>query len=295
VPSAVVLLNPRARAVPRTPVHQILEAFRAADWEAELWAGVGPEWTERAARRAVAQGAAAIFGAGGDGGLADILPALQGTSVALGVVPLGTGNVWARELGLPLHPGRAIATQLSRPPTLVDLGRANGRFFLVIASVGFDAQIVSLVESGHKALGQIAYPLAGVSLAGTLQGRSCRIWIDDQPPIERMLLAGIVTNGRLYGGLVPMLPQAQVDDGLLDAVLFAGSSSVDAAAHTARVLAGLHLADPNVTIRQLRRLRIEVDGEPLPVQTDGDPRGTTPLEIEVLPAALWALGVPPRE
>lgn len=289
-----MLLNPRARGGSRVPIDRVLRAFQAAGWEAELWAGDGPGWSEQAARRALQQGVSGLFGAGGDGLLADILPAVLGTSVPLGVVPLGTGNVWARELGLPLDPERAIAAQLGTPPRPVDVGRANGRPFLVIASAGFDAQIVRLVESGSKTLGQIAYPLAGVSLAGAMRGVRCRVSIDDEPPLELELLAAIATNGRLYGGLVPLAPEARVDDGLLDVVLFVGSGAVEAAAHAARVLAGLHLADPNSTVRRARRLRIETLGAPLPVQTDGDPRGTTPLEIEVLPGALLAFGLPPR-
>jgi YegS/Rv2252/BmrU family lipid kinase len=292
VPEAIVLVNPRARAGERPPIGRILRAFRAADWSAEVWAGEGVGWAEAAARRAVDFGAAAIFGAGGDGLLADILPAVLGTHVALGVVPLGTGNVWARELGLPLEPDRAIATQLAQPARRVDVGLANGRPFLVIASVGFDAQIVRLVESQTKALGQIAYPLAGVSLAGAVRGVRARVTIDDEAPLELSLLAGMATNGRLYGGLVPLSPDARVDDGLLDVVLFAGSGPVEAAAHAAKVLTGLHLSDANITVRRVRQLRIEASDGVLPVQTDGDPRGTTPLSVEVQPGALLALGVP---
>jgi diacylglycerol kinase (ATP) len=292
VPSALILLNPRARAGWRAPVGRILKAFRAAGWEAELWAGDEPNWTERAAGRAVESGVTAIFGAGGDGLLADMLPALIGSSVAMGVIPLGTGNVWARELGLPLDPEKAIAAQLAQPPRRVDVGLANGRPFLVIASVGFDAQIVRLVESGSKVLGQIAYPLAGVTLAGAVRGVSCRVTIDEETFDDFEMLAGIATNGRLYGGLVPLAPDARVDDGLLDMVLFAGSGPVEAAAHAARVLTGQHIADPRITIRRAKSLRIEALGGSLPVQTDGDLHGTTPLEVRVLPSAVLALGMP---
>jgi diacylglycerol kinase family enzyme len=150
------------------------------------------------------------------------------------------------------------------------------------------------VEARTKALGQIAYPLAGVGLAGSVRGMPCRIWLDDEPPRELELLAVIATNGRLYGGLVPIAPDARVDDGLLHAALFPGSGPMDAAAHTARVLAGVHRTDPHVVTRSVRRLRIESLGEELPVQTDGDPRGSTPLEIEVQPKGLLALGVAHR-
>ncbi len=163
----------------------------------------------------------------------------------------------------------------------------------MIASAGVDARIVELVEgdAGTKGLGQLAYPLVGVSLAGALHGVPTRVWFDDESPIELDLLAGIVTNGRLYGGLVPMMPSARIDDGALDVALFPGGGAVDATAHVARVLAGLHLGDPNVLIRTTRRLRVEpIEGRTLPVQSDGDPLGTTPLQVEVIAGALLALG-----
>src|SRR5437773_7631116 len=90
---AVVLLNHRSRGGGRPPLSRVLHAFEKAGWDAEVWAGAGPDWTVDAARRAVGSGIDAVFGAGGDGMLATMLPALVGTQTALGVVPLGTGNV----------------------------------------------------------------------------------------------------------------------------------------------------------------------------------------------------------
>jgi YegS/Rv2252/BmrU family lipid kinase len=293
MPRAIVLLNPRSRSGARAPIDRILAAFRAAGWTAEIWAGDDPDWTQSAAVRAREQGADAIFGAGGDGVLARIVPAIMHTETALGVVPLGTGNVWARELGLPLQAERAIARQLAEPPGRVDIGTANGRPFLVIASAGLDARIVELVEgdAGAKALGQLAYPLASFAIAAELRGVPTRVWLDEaRTPLELPLLAGIVTNGRLYGGLVPLVPNARLDDGVLDVVLFPGAGALEATAHAARVLAGLHHGDPSVLIRRARRIRLETIGRTLPVQSDGDPLGTTPLEVQVVPGALLALG-----
>src|SRR5216684_6532472 len=252
MPRAVILLNPRSRSGGSVPVGRLLEPFHDAGWTAELWAGDGIDWTWQAAVRAREMGVEAIFGAGGDGVLAQILPAILETDVALGVVPLGTGNVWARELRMPLEPRRAIASQLSAPPARVDVGVANQRPFLVIASVGLDARIVELVESdtGAKALGQLAYPLAGLALASGMRGTLTRVWLDDEAPIDLNLLAGIVTNGRLYGGVVPLVPQARIDDGELDVALFVGGGPLEATAHAARVLAGWHQARSDVVVRK---------------------------------------------
>jgi diacylglycerol kinase (ATP) len=101
-----------------------------------------------------------------------------------------------------------------------------------------------------------------------------------------------VTNGRLYGGVLPLVPAARVDDGVLDLVLFPGAGLAEVTAHAARVLTGLLHTDPRIIIRKVRRLRLETHGRALPVETDGDSLGTTPLELEIVPGALLALGVP---
>ena len=292
MPRAVVLLNARSRSGARPPLDRILAAFGAAGWEVEARAGLSAQWTTQAAREAVQDGLDAVFGGGGDGVLAAILPAVLNTPTALGVVPLGTGNVWARELGLPLLPEAAIAAQLARPPRLVDVGQANHRPFLVAASAGFDASIVQAVEAGTKSLGQLAYPLAGLGLAPAVRGTRCQVQLDAEPPLETSLLAAIAMNGHLYGGLVPLAPGARIDDGRLDVVVFSGRAPLDLAAHTARVLAGLHLDEPSITIRRVERVSIESLEQPLPTQCDGDLFGTTPLHIRVLPQALLALGAP---
>ena len=111
---AVILLNPRARSGASVPIGRLLEPFHEASWSVELWAGDGIDWTYSAALRAREMGVEAIFGAGGDGVLAQILPAILNTNIALGVVPLGTGNVWARELRLPLDPRVALKVRSRR-------------------------------------------------------------------------------------------------------------------------------------------------------------------------------------
>jgi YegS/Rv2252/BmrU family lipid kinase len=288
---AVVLLNHRSRGGSRPPIGRILRAFEKAGWNAEVWAGEGSDWTLEAAQRAVDLGVDAVFGAGGDGMLAAMLPALVGTNVALGVVPLGTGNVWARELGLPLDPAGAIDVQLNAPARLVDVGMLNRRPFLVVASAGLDARIVQVVEASLKGLGQAAYPLVGLGLLGEVRGARCRVQLDDEE-IALPLLAAVVTNGRLYGGLIPLVPHARIDDGHLDVVLFEGTDPFQLASHVARVLAGQHQRDANIHMQSARTVKIESLDRPLPIQADGDMRGTTPARITLKAQAVLALGVP---
>lgn len=172
---AIVLLNHRSRSGGRPPLSRVLRAFEKAGWEAEVWAGSGSGWTVEAARRAVDSGAEALFGAGGDGMLATMLPAVVGSTTALGVVPLGTGNVWARELGLPMEPEAAVTAQLSRPVQRVDIGRLNRTPFLVVASAGLDARIVEVVEANMKGLGQAAYRLPASDCSARSGAQNARL------------------------------------------------------------------------------------------------------------------------
>src|SRR5262249_10894164 len=136
-----------------------------------------------------------------------------------------------------------------------------------------------------------AYPLAGISIGVGMRGVAATVALDDEPPIAMDLLAAMVLNGRLYGGMVPLVPDARVDDGALDIVLFRGGGPLDTTAHAARVLAGLHHTDPSVLIRRVQRVYIDTGESPLPVETDGDLHGATPLDVRVLPGALLALGI----
>lgn len=142
-----------------------------------------------------------------------------------------------------------------------------------------------------KGLGQAAYPLASLGLLGEVRGARCRVTLDGEE-IELPLLGAVITNGRLYGGLVPLVPNARVDDGVLDVVLFEGTDPFQLAAHVARVLAGQHQRDSNIHLCRAKSISIVSPHRLLPIQADGDLRGTTPAKINVQAQAVRALGVP---
>ena len=148
-----------------------------------------------------------------------------------------------------------------------------------------------MVEANMKGLGQAAYPLASLGLLSEVRGAKCQVVLDGEA-INLPLLAAVITNVRLYGGLVPLVPSARVDDGVLDVVLFEGSDPFQLAAHVAKVLAGQHERDANIHVCRARSIRIVSRGRPLPIQADGDLRGTTPAEVVIEPGAVLALAVP---
>lgn len=242
-------------------------------------------------REAAADGLDVAVIAGGDGSLNLAIQSLAGTQTALGVIPTGTGNVWAKELGIPLD-ARGAAEVLLKGQTLwTDLGRANGRYFLAIAGVGFDATVTrDLKPATKRRLGVMAYVVAAIMEALKLRGSEALISADGRIMRRRILMVA-ACNTRLYGGVLRMAPEAFMDDGLLDVSIFFGHGFWRKLRHAVKALFGVHRSDPEVEFFQTPSLHIE-SREYLPVQLDGDYFGTTPVEIRVVPKALRVI-VPP--
>jgi diacylglycerol kinase family enzyme len=215
------------------------------------------------------------------------------------VLPCGTANVWAQELGLPLprryalrggwlaQAARALAKSEVRP---VDLGRANGSHFLLWAGIGLDAYITAQVNPGwlKRTFGAPGYILDTLISAARFRSVRARLMLDADAVEDRLLLA-IVSNVQLYaGGVVRLDARARLDDGLMEAWAFRGEGLGDALAHLLRARRGRHWGAPGVWHGRIRRIIVETD-PPALVHLDGDPLLRTPVEIEVVPGALRAL------
>ena len=252
------------------------------------------------ARQAVEGGIDAVFAVGGDGTINEIVNGLAGSDVVLGVLPGGTGNVWARELGLPTrslrHPQPLVESARALVPGTIhriDLGQANGRYFLQWAGVGLDAEVNRIMEPRtrtQKHLGAVAYVAAGVATALHMAGPRVRIWVDGKRVYRQAILI-VICNSQLYGAVARIAPGAHLDDGLLDVHVFAGTGFGDALRATLGVLTGLHVRDPRHSMFQGRTIRIE-PSRPLAVAVDGEPYSLTPITCQVAPRALSVL-VPP--
>jgi diacylglycerol kinase family enzyme len=157
-----------------------------------------------------------VFAAGGDGTVMACATALAGTGVALAVIPLGTGNLLAANLGLPAGIADAVAVATGGDRTHLDVGVVEDRCFTVMAGMGFDAQLLHDAPAALKArIGWAAYIVAALR---HLCGRPMvvDIVLDGAAPVARRARSVLVANvGRLQGG-VPLLPAARPDDGLLD-------------------------------------------------------------------------------
>lgn len=240
---------------------------------------------EAAARRAIAAGCTRVLVGGGDGTVNGILPALLHTEAALGILPVGTVNVLARELHVPLELEPALQTAITGTPKQVDVGQANGKPFVLMAGLGFDARVVADVTPRDKEIfGPLAYITAGIGALANHRSSRFTLAMDDftvQVPAWLM----IVGNAASYAYELTLSPEARMDDGLLDVCLFAEQTALDRLTQLAATAVGLHTRHPNVILFRTRALRITAD-PPVAVQLDGDPAGQSPVEIGVLPGAL---------
>jgi YegS/Rv2252/BmrU family lipid kinase len=273
-------------------LHDACEVWRGHGWTVDLQPTEGPGDGTRIAREAAQQGYDIVVAAGGDGTVNEVINGLAGTQVALGALPVGTVNVWVREIGLPLQPRAAAEALVSAHPQQIDLGRAGERYFLLMASVGFDAAVTAEVRSEQKRrLGMFAYIVQGLRVAFRYQGIRARIILDGKPARGRFLMV-VLGNSQLYGGLVKMTARAILNDGLLDVCLIKGKSLRSAPLRMFSILTRRYNQDPDIAYHRARKVRIE-STQPLEVQVDGDHIGRTPMEFEAVSGALYAL-MPPQ-
>jgi YegS/Rv2252/BmrU family lipid kinase len=262
---------------------------------------LGPGDATTHARRAVIAGCDAVFVAGGDGTIAQVVDGLVGTDTALAVLPTGSGNVLARQLNLPVPGGlqprplvEAARLALEGQVRRVDAGRVRfpagdplPRHFLCWSGVGFDAalnQTINQDPARKKRLGAAGFFVAGFLMLRDFAGTSAIVRVDGHRVSRRMLML-VVSNIQLYGIYFTVAPNAALDDGLLDILCFQGLHPARALLHFIRLVFRKHLDDPQVDLYRARRVEIRTH-RPLPVHVDGDCIGNTPVIFEVIPRSL---------
>jgi YegS/Rv2252/BmrU family lipid kinase len=225
------------------------------------------------ARSAVSAGVDLVLACGGDGTVAACAEGVTGTGVPLGIIPLGTGNLLARNLGIPTGLEEALEVALGDEQQPIDAGEVNGTLFVVMAGLGLDARMLSgTSEPLKKRLGWLAYAVAAVRHLGD---RPMRVTIsaDGGRPRRLRVSALIVGNvGWLRGGL-PLLPDARPDDGMLDAVALVARGVTGWLAVAAHILLR-RPAHGRVYRVQFTELQVRL-GRDQPWELDGEVMGST--------------------
>lgn len=292
-----VVLNPvKTRSAEARQV--IIDACREAGWEDPtfyLTTLEDPGHSQSMA--ALESGADLILAGGGDGTIRVVAQALAHTGMPMGLVPLGTGNLLARNIHLDVNDLEGnIRTALFGHQRFIDTARMsieNSRtrgfsehVFLVIAGMGLDAEVVGDTNAGLKrAVGWLAYTEAGVR---HLPGRRKRVSIemDDQPVQIRKIRSILFANCGIIPGGIDFIPEAMIDDGVLDVVVISPRSAIGFLAMYAKVVFKHKRNLPVMNFYRSGKLVIQ-SPEPMATQVDGDPAGeATKVTVEVQPRSL---------
>ena len=266
-----------------------VRALAALDDEHRVVVSASPDHPERAAREAAAEGVPTVVAMGGDGLISAVANAVVGTGTALAVVPVGSGNDFARRLGLdhrrPLEALDLLSSgRRRRIDAVLAEGEAWSRHYVCVAGTGFDSVTNEVANRIHRLRGTAKYLLAVARTLRSFEPAGFTIRVDGHER-ETTAMMVAVGNAASYGGGMRVVPDASLDDGILDVCIVGAMSRRRFLAAFPRVYRGTHVTHPDVTM--LRGARVEVEAsKPFPVYADGEPFGSLPATFTVQPDAL---------
>lgn len=233
-----------------------------------------------------------VAAAGGDGTVVEVISAiLPFPHIDLGIIPVGTGNRLAANLGIPANIKGALETVLKGQPHAIDVGRINDRYFALMAGAGLDAEIMDDIHPLEKrTMGVLAYFWKGIQSAFRTPYAVFDIVADGQRIRCRGIGVVVANAGNLLGRYFTLTPGAEPDDGYFDICVLASRNRADYWTTMIQVLSQQKRGIHEEGIRHLRSRRIQIKSRPrMKVQADGDVIGTTPIDIEALPDAVKVL------
>jgi diacylglycerol kinase (ATP) len=281
-----VILNPIAGAVKNIDAIQA----RLRNLKAERFCvSEGPGDAEKFASEA--SDFDLIVSAGGDGTLNEVVNGIArgGCNAALGVLPLGTGNDFARSLEVPTDLESAIEQIMAGKTRAIDLVRVTSdqvRYFVNVSSGGFSGVMgEKLTPEMKRTWGPLAYLRSAAAAFSELRGYATKVALDDAEVLELDLYNVVVANGRYVAGGIPIAPEADLADGLLDIVLIPERGPADLAILAAQIVVGKHLSSDGIVFRRAKK--IAINSRPgMWFNVDGELIGNEPATFELLPGAL---------
>jgi diacylglycerol kinase (ATP) len=255
---------------------------------------------ERLARKAVESGVERVVAAGGDGTLNEVVNGLSADfgQARLGLLPLGTGNDFARTIGVPDDLEAAIAILQEDQVRAVDVVRADvdgrSRFFLNGSAGGFARKVSELASDAKDRWGPLAYMRAAIGALPELTGFLTRITLNGSEVLELETYNIVVSSGRYVASGIPVAPNAVLDDGLLDVMIAPATTIPQLAVLVPMVLLGRHAESDLLLFRKSPTVEIRCD-PPMAFNVDGELLGEGPARFEVLPRALRMIVGPAAE
>jgi YegS/Rv2252/BmrU family lipid kinase len=293
---ALVVLNPVAGDSHDEMRRHLERHFAAAGWTCELYATTGEERVADVVRAALPRAPERrddqvdlVVAAGGDGTVSGVAGGIAQTEIPMGVIPLGTGNTFARELGIPLALGPALDL-LTSDHTLLDIDAmaVGERLFVLSVSIGISGLMMRDTERADKRrFGRVAYVWTGLRKLLGYQPHRFDVTIDDdRPRLIRASEIAIANSGALGDPSLRWSPQVELDDGRIDVCVLRARSILDYVGLAVAVVLRRHAEEPGIR-HYIAERRVEVDARSeLAVQGDGEFIGNPPIKVTVLPGAL---------
>ncbi|MDW4573307.1 diacylglycerol kinase [Microbacterium sp. M3] len=301
--NVALLVNPAARAGADTgAATHAAERLRAHGVKTAVISGGSAAESTELLRAAIALGSDAVAVVGGDGTVNLAIQEVAGTGIPLGIIPAGTGNDFAATLGLReldvTAAADAIAGGRTRAVDLARVTRTDGShsYFGSVLASGFDSKVNDRANAMRWPRGGSRYNIAILVEFLTLAGIPYAVELElPDGATERItgdLVMATVGNGRTYGGGIPICPDADPADGLLDVVLVRPAGRLRLLRLLPRVYAGTHTSVSEVSVRRVRSVRLNAPG--VTAYADGDPIGVLPITVDVAREALTVFTPPPR-
>jgi YegS/Rv2252/BmrU family lipid kinase len=264
----------------------IIEALGGLGYDVEERSTQSPGDAKRLAREGVANGFDVVCALGGDGTVNETINGLAGSDVPLAIIPTGTVNVLAMELGIPLDPPDAVSLLDTGTLSRIDLGLAGDRYFALMAGVGMDAAVVaSLNPVMKKAFKEAAFAVQGLATYLTKDEPLIRVTCAEKTVEGYFAVFGNSSN---YGGGFGITPLADMRDGLLDVCVLTDKSFLSTVWYWTAALINAHIKHPKVEYFRTQAADVTTveEGKKVLVQTDGEVAGSLPLACSVVPQAL---------
>jgi diacylglycerol kinase (ATP) len=264
----------------------ILDALRGLGYDVAARETEAAGHATELAREAAAGGFDVVCAMGGDGTVNETLNGLAGGRIPLAIIPIGTVNVLAMELGVPLDPPDAVRLLETGSISSIDLGLANDRYFGLMAGVGMDAAVVASLHPGLKrALKEAAFAVQGITHYLATDDPRIRVSTRERTVEGYFAVFG---NSSSYAGGFGITPLADMRDGLLDVCVLKDKSFVSTVTYWTAALLNAHVKHPKVEYFRTREASVTCvdEGREVLVQTDGEIAGSLPLTCRIVPQAL---------
>lgn len=298
-----MVYNPKAGTVDATTqITAIVEFWQHRGWQMVVEPTHSAGHAISLAQEAAVRGHQLVLAGGGDGTIGEVANGLVGTDTILAPLPMGTANSFAKELQMPMprflerpRLSDAVRSLAQGRVQAVDVGfnqnaGKNGRYWLMWSGIGAASYIVHALEprpAWSKRMGRVGYSIQGLATLPRFKSLRATVQVDDTVVEGEFVLAEI-TNCRLYAGLLPMNPDAKLDDGKYEVHLFKGRGMPRTLGYVATLLQNRELSKENVITLQGNRVRIETE-EPIGCHADGDQAGFAPLVSQLHKRALRLL------